>query len=226
MTASVMPLASAHATWRPDNAAPAARSSAAAAALDPLLVGLDGLAHGVAIFDAQGGLRYANASARTLLSRLGLRGTGAGAGAGASATASEPARRWAEALNRVCQRGLRELVEVPCASTHAYGALVPVSAGGERLAFVTFARDDLCGPVELQMFAARYKLTLAESRVLRQLCHGHKADAIARLHGVSKSTVLTQIAAIRSKTLFRSVRELLDTLSRMPPMNPALAVCN
>lgn len=221
MIASVMPLASAHANWRPDNAAPPARP-AAAGALDHLLLGLDGMAHGVAIFDAQGGLRYANASARTLLTRLGWRG----AGAGASATAAEPARRWAEALNRVCQRGLRELFEVPCASTQAYAALVPVAAGGERLAFVTFARDDLCGPVELQMFAARYKLTLAESRVLRQLCHGHKADAIARLHGVSKSTVLTQIAAIRSKTLFRSVRELLDTLSRMPPMNPALAVCN
>jgi DNA-binding CsgD family transcriptional regulator len=198
--------------------------------LEPLLAGLDGLAHGVALFDISGRLRYANANARALLPRLQANEPGTEAQPGAS---SERTRRWADALNRVCHRGLRELFEIAAGAAAtaagtptAYAALVPVTADGERLAFVTFGKEEICGPVELQMFASRYRLTSTECRVLRHLCQGRKATEIARLHGVSKSTVLTQIAAVRSKTQSRSVRELMDTLSRMPPLNPALAVCN
>jgi DNA-binding CsgD family transcriptional regulator len=200
-------------------AAPSDRS------LEPLLAGLDGLAHGVALFDISGRLRYANANAHALLTRLQAQEQGRARAEGAS----ERPRRWADALNRVCHRGLRELFEIASGAggtSVAYAAMVPVMTEGERLAFVTFGKDDICGPVELQMFASRYGLTSMECRVLRQLCRGHKATEIALLHGVSKSTVLTQIAAVRSKTQSRSVRELMDTLSRMPPLNPALAVCN
>ena len=41
---------------------------------------------------------------------------------------------------------------------------------------------------------------------------------------MSVTTVLTQLSAIRGKTLFRSVRELLDTLSRMPPLTSVVPV--
>ena len=47
---------------------------------------------------------------------------------------------------------------------------------------------------------------------------------LARQQGVSVTTVLTQLSAIRGKTLFRSVRELLDTLSRMPPLTSVVPV--
>jgi hypothetical protein len=188
--------------------------------LVPLLAGLDGLAHGMAIFDASGCLRYANAAARAVLARLGW----CTSAYSSHSTSPEHHRRWSDALHRVCQRGLRELFELPGGATPGFAAMVPVATQGECAAFVTFGREELCGAIELQMFALRYGLTLAESQVLRQLCRGLKAAEIARAHGVSASTVLTQISAIRNKTLFASVRLLLDTLSRMPPLNPVAAM--
>jgi DNA-binding CsgD family transcriptional regulator len=212
-------------TWPDPFMQRGATAAASDRSLEPLLAGLDGLAHGVALFDIRGRLRYANANAQALLARLQAQEQGKARVEGSS----ERPRRWADALNRVCSRGLRELFEIAGAAGGAgiaYAALVPVMTQGERLAFVTFGKDDICGPVELQMFASRYGLTSMECRVLRLLCRGNKATEIALLHGVSKSTVLTQIAAVRSKTQSRSVRELMDTLSRMPPLNPALAACN
>ncbi len=181
----------------------------------PLLAGLDGLAHGVAVLNPAGEVKYANAAARQLMDALGwVGGTAAG-------MAAAPARLWADALHRVCRRGLRELLHVPQAKGFGYAALAPVQAQDECFAFVTFGRNELCGPVELQMFAQRCGLTSTEGMVLRQLCRGLTAVEIAQAHGVATCTVLSQIASIRSKTLFKSVRELLDSLSRMPPLMAA-----
>ncbi|KQP35294.1 hypothetical protein ASF44_18240 [Pseudorhodoferax sp. Leaf274] len=96
--------------------------------------------------------------------------------------------------------------------------LSPLALPQAQLAFAVFGRDELCGSVELQMFALRYQLTPAETAVLRQLCRGLNAAAIAQDHGVARTTVLTQIAAIRAKTQSSSVRSLLDALARMPPV--------
>jgi DNA-binding CsgD family transcriptional regulator len=182
--------------------------------LAPLLAGLDGLAHGVAVMDALGRIKYANAAARMVMTALGWGDDGQDEWSISPA----PARQWADALNRVCQRGLRELLQLPQGDDCRYAALTPVSAQGECFAFITFGRSELCGPVELQMFSQHCGLTLAEGMVLRQLCRGLTAVQIAKAHGVATCTVLTQIAAIRNKTLSKSVRELLDSLSRMPPL--------
>lgn len=189
--------------------------------LEPLLAGLDGLAHGVAVFDIGGELRYANAAARTVLARLGWHSPRLQQAADRE---GDTCQRLAQALHRVCRRGLRELFEVSGGEAPVFAALVPVQAQGQLQAFVTFGRQELCGTIELQMFASRYGLTVAESQVLAHLVRGLRTAEIARAHGVAATTVLTQISAIRNKTLFKSVRELLEALSKMPPMSPA-AMC-
>ncbi len=85
---------------------------------------------------------------------------------------------------------------------------------------MVFGREELCGSVELQMFALQHQLTHAETQVLRQLTRGLSASAIALEHGVGCNTILTQVAAIRAKTSCPSIRSLMATLARMPPMSP------
>lgn len=177
-----------------------------------LLAGLDKLAHGVALLDESGAARFANASARSLWMRLGWQPISDGA----------PLRLppcWAPALHKVCARGHREFLRTATANdTIVVAVLAPLPAPPANLAFVMFGRDELCGSVELQMFALRYQLTQAETTVLRKLCRGLNAASIALEHGVARTTVLTQIAAIRAKTQSTSVRSLLDALARMPPV--------
>lgn len=179
-----------------------------------LRAGLDRLAHGVALLDEAGTVRFANVSARSLWSRLGW-----------TARAEEAPLRlpacWAHALAQVCAKERRQLLRVrmPDDTTMSV-VLSPLALPQAQLAFVVFGRDELCGSVELQMFALRHQLTHAETMVLRQLCRGLNAAAIAQDHGVARTTVLTQIAAIRAKTQSTSVRSLLDALARMPPVHP------
>lgn len=177
-----------------------------------LRAGLDRLAHGVALLDEAGTVRFANVSARSLWSRLGWTARAEGAPLRLPAC-------WAHALTQVCAKGRRELLRVhmPDDTTMSV-VLSPLALPQAQLAFVVFGRDELCGSVELQMFALRHQLTHAETIVLRQLCRGLNAAAIAQDHGVARTTVLTQIAAIRAKTQSTSVRSLLDALARMPPV--------
>jgi DNA-binding CsgD family transcriptional regulator len=177
-----------------------------------LLAGVDKLAHGVALLDGSGRARFANASALQLWARLGWTPHSMGG----------PLRLppyWAQALHQVCAKGRRELLRVTTPNDVALAVVLsPLPLPHERLAFAVFGRDELCGSVELQMFALRYQLTHAETAVLRQLCRGLNAAAIALDHGVARTTVLTQIAAIRAKTQSSSIRNLLDALARMPPV--------
>lgn len=177
-----------------------------------LLAGVDKLAHGVALLDGSGRARFANASALQLWARLGWTPHSMGG----------PLRLppyWAQALHQVCDKGRRELLRVTTPNDVALAVVLsPLPLPHERLAFAVFGRDELCGSVELQMFALRYQLTHAETAVLRQLCRGLNAAAIALDHGVARTTVLTQIAAVRAKTQSSSIRNLLDALARMPPV--------
>jgi DNA-binding CsgD family transcriptional regulator len=196
---------------------PEARNTIHPSALQAaLLVGLDRLAHGVAVLDATGRTLFANTTARALFMRLGWTESATGQG--------QPSQEWNTALQRVCQHGRRELVTLRLNRSSLVVALSPLGAQPASLAFVLFGRDEICGSVELQMFALHHKLTLTESQVLRQLCRGLRAADIARENGVTRNTVLTQIASIRSKTGNSSIRCLLDALARMPQQVPLLTV--
>jgi DNA-binding CsgD family transcriptional regulator len=192
----------------------AAISIAPLSGMEPLLAGLDGLAHGVAVMDAVGYVKYANAAARIVMDTMGWDDDVSYS----VSVSTAHARLWSDALHRVCGRGRRELLQLPLGDSLGYASMTPVNVLGQCFAFITFGRSELCGPVELEMFAQRCGLTSSEGMVLRQLCRGMTSVQIAQAHGVATCTVLTQIAAIRNKTLFKSVRELLDSLSRMPPL--------
>jgi DNA-binding CsgD family transcriptional regulator len=198
----------------------AAPLSAAAGALMPLLLaGLDTLAQGVALVDQEFRVAYANASARATLARCGWLVVGG------QLRCARPADQalWSQALHKVCGSERRELIELCAGDAPTFAALVPAPGPGRCWAFVTFGRDELCGALELQLFASRHGLTYAECEVLRKLSLGLKATEIAQAHGVAISTVLTQVAAVRAKTLCSSVRQLLSRLSRLPQLRSALA---
>lgn len=187
------------------------------ALLTALTAGLDRCAHGMALVDSEGRPWFANATARRLLQSL----------AGDQDSQAHPARGphlWYGALGKVCRLGRCEFVDLQMTKGQLSVALMPVQVQDLRLAFALFGREELCGPVELQLFALRHQLTVAETQVLGLLCKGLAANDIALVNGVARTTVLTQIAAIRAKTGSASIRALLSLLSRMPQLAPWLGV--
>jgi DNA-binding CsgD family transcriptional regulator len=179
-----------------------------------LLAGLDGFANGIALFDEHSHLVYANAAARTFLSLADWENVG---GAVRSPKLDERSA-WGAALGQACRFGRHQLVDLTSPEGTVFAAVVPVAVDGQHLAFVTFGRHDLCGSLELQLFASRFGLTGAENQVLGKLSTGLRPAEIADAHGVAVSTVLTQVASIRAKTVTSSIKQLLCMLSRMPPL--------
>lgn len=101
-------------------------------------------------------------------------------------------------------------------------ATVPLTSAGSQVAdgqvVILFGRDRSCEAVSLAFYASRHGLTSAETVVLGKLCQGLRPAQIAARSGVSVSTVRTQIKSIRMKTGAAGVNELLQTVSRLPPM--------
>jgi DNA-binding CsgD family transcriptional regulator len=124
----------------------------------------------------------------------------------------------ARALPNVCTRGRRQLLPLALDGRVALAALTPIDVQGQWHALLLLDRETLCGGIELQLFASSHNLTPAESRVLERLADGQRPAQIAREHGVSASTVLSQIASLRSKTNSPSVPSLLALLARLPAL--------
>lgn len=184
-----------------------------------MALAMDRLAQGVALVDESSTLHYANAAAHAALRHAGW--DSGDKRLQCPAAADRPT--WHGALADVCRRERHRLLELRVAGEHGtvFVSMSPVALDGHTLAVTTFEREDLCGPLELQMFSSRHGLTSAENQVLQRLCRGDRPADIARQHGVARSTVLTQVAAIRSKTRRHSVQALLHQLSRLPAVRPA-----
>lgn len=183
-----------------------------------LVEGLDSLAHGVALLDANATVVFANVAARALFAKAGWQAVGS------ALRSPRPSidDAWCSALRQVVAHRRRQLFELVCDDATQYVALAPVIVGGIARVFVTCGRRELCGQPELQLYATRRGLTGAESQVLCKLAVGLPPAQIARAHGVALSTVLTQVAAVRAKTMSASIKHLLATLSRLPPLRPLL----
>ena len=182
-----------------------------------LLAGLDGLAHGLMLLGPDSALDYASQPALTALAQLGWQ---APEGVLRAPTEDEQ-HRWIDALRETCLggRGRFFMLAAPDRANGKVLALAPVAFLGGRRAFVTLGRAELCGHLELQLFAAAHKLTHAETQVLKRLSAGLRPVQIAQAHGVAPSTVLTQVAAIRAKTGSTTVKHLMATLARLPPLS-------
>lgn len=179
---------------------------------------LDTLAQGVAVLDVGGRLRYWNLPARQVLTEAGWQldhGT-------LQHVSLEHNTTLLRALARVCTQGLMQLLPLHGAQGHSHAGLVPLVQQDDRLAMLVLGRSQLCGAIELQLYASASELTHAESRVLHQLVAGLQPAQIAEQHAVAVSTVLSQVAALRAKTRCASVRQLLARLARLPALRPAL----
>ena len=71
---------------------------------------------------------------------------------------------------------------------------------------------------DLAAYADAECLSAPESRVLQSLLAGHTPAALAAELGVTLNTVRRHTAALRRKTGYASVAELLMAIGRLPPM--------
>lgn len=182
---------------------------------------LDEIDYGVAIVSLDGRVIHANARARAEFGpdqplRL------AGGQVFARRTADQSALLQALQVVRKCRRSM---VSVGDEGNRISIAVVPLGEepGGEccTAAFV-FQKRLAYEALTLSFFARTHRLTSAETTVLEALCRGLRPQQIASQQGVAISTVRTQVSSIRAKTQTGSMRELVQTLSSLPPLTPAM----
>lgn len=94
-------------------------------------------------------------------------------------------------------------------------ALVPLTPfGAATYALLVFAKQQLWDSSSMALFARERGLTGAESNVLASVCRGMRPTEIGTHHGVQISTV----RSIRIKTRCDTIRQLVETVSILPPM--------
>ena len=90
------------------------------------------------------------------------------------------------------------------------------------MALLVLGRRQSTDSLTVDFYARSHALTGAELNVLKALCAGARPKEVARAHGVSITTVRTQIGSIRTKTHTASIRELVDRVAALPPISPVL----
>lgn len=209
--------------YRPSLSSPRAHLPEAAGTPAPWLTAtLEHVGRGLVVVGALGRVLYANRLARQALESEGypLRVVDGALQArpGADTTALS------EALDGAQRRGLRRMLELARGSDAAVAlAVLPLPAdalgpgtGGTALVSLPLARrtQDLA----LAAYARLCELTAAETAVLEALVAGDTPTEIAREKGVAVCTVRTQICQLRLKTGCRSIRQLIQRVSGLPPM--------
>jgi DNA-binding CsgD family transcriptional regulator/PAS domain-containing protein len=74
------------------------------------------------------------------------------------------------------------------------------------------------GPLE-HFLQGAFRFTGAEAAIAVSLCNGHQVDEIARMRGVSQSTVRAQVKSMLAKTSTRRQAELVALLVHCAPMS-------
>jgi DNA-binding CsgD family transcriptional regulator len=191
-------------------------------AVDAMRQALDELDYGVMLISASGRLLQSNEIARSLLAdERALRLAGEHVVGVDDAAQS----RWMAAL-RDAHRGIRRLVFVGSADVTVPVALCPLGVGagdGGTLPSAVLAMSGRCGSCEdlsITAFGRERRLTPAELDVLRGLVAGLPPQEVALSLGRSAATVRTQIRSILAKAECGSIRSLLLTVSRLPPIRP------
>lgn len=115
--------------------------------------------------------------------------------------------------------GVRALISLGGEDCTTSVAVVPLNApAATPYALLVFAKQQLCDSSTMALFARERGLTSAESNVLASVCSGMRPTEIARHHGVQISTVRSQLRSIRLKTRCDTIRQLVETVSILPPM--------
>lgn len=193
-------------------------------AIAALRQAFDELDYGVMLMSASGRLAQCNEIARALLDDgIALRQAGEHVVGVCEADQS----RWMAAL-RDAHRGIRRLVFVGAGDLAVPVALCPLVSGmglgdGSPASSLVMAMTGRCGNCEtlsVSAFARERRLTPAELEVLSGLVKGLPPQEIAASLRRSAATVRTQIRSILAKTESASIRILLLTVSRLPPIRP------
>lgn len=131
------------------------------------------------------------------------------------------------AIGNACDKGLQRLLSIGGDDTErTVLSIVPMpmlGPGGEAGAMLVFAKRRDGADLTTEAFARAHGLTTAEVRVLKQLCEGRRASEIARAQGVALCTVRTQIGSLREKTGSSCIGDLVQRVSRLPPMPVRMA---
>lgn len=119
----------------------------------------------------------------------------------------------------LARAGVRDLLNLGPARPRNTVAVVPLSGvEDDGHALLIFAKRRVCDASALALFARSHDLTAAESNVLHGVCEGMRPHEVAEQHGVQVSTVRSQLLSIRQKTRSASIRDLVQTVSLLPPM--------
>lgn len=122
------------------------------------------------------------------------------------------------AMTHAVEHGGTVLVRLDACGEAGYLALQTLERCGGRASWVCLLPRP-ASRLAVQLFAQDCALTAAESEVLWRLCEGHRPRDIAALQGVAASTVRTQIRAVRAKTGCPTIRALIESLARLPPLH-------
>lgn len=164
-------------------------------------------------------LLLANAPALLAMSADSDHASGLSVVSGEVCALTAPGERALERSLTLARTGVRDLLNANKASSRMTVAVVPMaSPEDEGHALLIFAKPRLCDASTLALFARSCDLTAAESNVLAAVCEGKRPHDVARQHGVQVSTVRSQLLSIRQKTRSGSIRELVQTVSMLPPM--------
>jgi len=171
-------------------------------------------------------IRFANGLAKEALQAPGNEHTGLCGALGHLATVQ---RSDAGQLDRAMQRaktGMRGLIALGTEGSAPSVAVVPLAtpvANGHAL--LVFSKRQLCDSSTVALFARERGLTGAEGNVLAAVCTGLRPREIAARHGVQISTVRSQLRSIRLKTRCETIRQLVETISVLPPTARHLSAC-
>ncbi|MEZ5726878.1 MAG: helix-turn-helix transcriptional regulator [Burkholderiaceae bacterium] len=128
--------------------------------------------------------------------------------------------KWRRALELAARGGRRMVVFDTDAAIPAIalcGVALDDRGNVERVLAIT-GRASSCEALSLHNFGREHELTPTEQRVLAALTAEHSPAEIARIHGVSESTVRTQIKSVLAKTQAPTIRHLLLRVTRLPPV--------
>lgn len=171
-------------------------------------------------------IRFANPLAQEAMASPGNSHTGL---CGARGRLDTLQRSDAPQLDRAMQRaktGMRGLLTLGADRVAPSVAVVPLTtAAANGHALLVFAKRQLCDSSTVALFARERGLTGAEGNVLAAVCTGLRPREIATLHGVQISTVRSQLRSIRLKTRCDTIRQLVETISVLPPTARHLSSC-
>ncbi len=106
----------------------------------------------------------------------------------------------------------------PGASTMVVAMPIVIERFRMPMAVISLGRRSACSRLGMELLAARYQLTFAERRVFDALLNNASPREIAAAHGVTVTTIRTQIQAVRDKLGVRTTGALLLRAAELPPV--------